>query len=126
MSLGVNGDDPLPVDVFVRFQSRSMGTITEDRVVVQPNALYGIRLAGPQRTYPTPRVLIRPRGADVGSVGLWRYRRAGGPHERIWLVGKNGTPDILIARTQREAGRPLAEEFGAVLALPVEEKREPY
>jgi len=50
----------------------------------------------------------------------------GGPHERIWLVGKNGTPDILIARTQREAGRALAKEFGAVLALPVEEKRKPY
>jgi sugar phosphate permease len=41
----------------------------------------------------------------------------GGPHERIWLVGKNGTPDILIARTQREAGRALAKEFGATAAL---------
>ena len=49
-----------------------------------------------------------------------------GPHERIWLVGKDGRPDILVARTQREAGKALAREFGAVLALPVEETRQPY
>ena len=61
-----------------------------------------------------------------GAAGYGDTVVQGGPHERIWLVGKNGTPDILIARTQREGGRALAKEFGAVLALPVEEKREPY
>jgi hypothetical protein len=125
MSLGVNGDDPLPVDVFVRFQSGSIGTITEDRVVVQPNALYGIRLPGPQGTYPTRRFSSVRVELMSGAAGYGDTVVQGGPHERIWLVGKNGTPDILIARTQREAGRALAKEFGAVLALPVEEKREP-
>ena len=39
-------------------------------------------------------------------------------------MGKNGTPGILIARTQHKRAA-LAKEFDAVLALPVEKKREP-
>ena len=50
----------------------------------------------------------------------------GGPHERIWLIGRDGAPDVLVARTQREAGRMLGRELGAALVLAVEERREPY
>jgi hypothetical protein len=114
------------IRIFVRFQNGSVGTITADRVVVQPNVLYGIRLRGPHGTYPTRGFSSVRVELMSGATGYGDTLVQGGPHERIWLVGKEGTPDILIARTQREAGRALAKEFGVVLALPVEEKPEPY
>lgn len=114
------------IRIFVRSQNGSIGTITADAVVVQPNALYGIRLPGPQGTYPSRGFSSVRVELMSGLPGYGDSLVHGGPHERIWLVGKDGTPDILVARTQREAGKTVAREFGAVLALPVEEKREPY
>ena len=114
------------IRIFVRSQNGSIGTITGDRVVVHPNALYGIRLPGPQGTYPTRGFSSVRVELMTGTPGFGDTLVQGGPHERIWLVGKEGTPDILIARTQREAGRALASEFGAALELPVEETRQPY
>ena len=115
------------IRMFVRFQSGSVGTITNDRVVIRPNVLYGIRLPGPApgeyaaRRFAAVRVEMMSAAISHGDVLVHH-----GPHERIWLVAKNGAPDILIARTQHEAGRALATEFGAALALPVEETRSPY
>ena len=109
------------IRLFVRYQSGSIGTITADRVVIQPNTLHGIRLPGPHGEYAISR-FSSVRVELMSGATLVQ----GGAHERIWLVGKDGAPDILIARTQREAGRALAKEFGTVLALPVEETREPY
>jgi hypothetical protein len=60
-----------------------------------------------------------------GAAGLNDVMQ-GGPHERIWLVGRDSAPDVLIARTEREAGRALGKEFGAALGLEVQETREPY
>ena len=91
MSLGVNSDDPLPVDVFVRFQSGSIGTITEDRVVVQPNALYGIRLPGPQGTYPTRR---------FSSVRVELMSGAAGYGDTV-VQGEHTSGSGLWARTAR-------------------------
>jgi hypothetical protein len=92
--------------LFVRFQSGSVGTITTDRVVIQPNALYGIRLPGPRGEYAISRSSAVRVELMSGPTGIVRR----GPHERIWLVGKDGAPNILIARTQREAGRALGKE----------------
>jgi hypothetical protein len=44
-------------------------------------------------------------------------------------VGKNGTPDILIARTSRASGEygiGAGEEFGRLLNSTCERKRVPY
>ena len=109
------------IRLFVRFQSGSVGTITADRVVLQPNTLHGIRLPGPQGEYATSRFSAVRVELMSGATLV-----QGGAHERIWLIGKDGAPDILIARTQREAGRALGKEFGTVLKLPVEETHEPY
>ena len=49
-----------------------------------------------------------------------------GPHERVSLVGKDGTPDILIARTARDAGRALGDGLAAALKLPYQELVAPY
>jgi hypothetical protein len=48
------------------------------------------------------------------------------PHERVCLVGRKGTPDILIARTDRNAGRTVGNELAAAMKLPYEEQVVPY
>jgi hypothetical protein len=104
--------------VFVRFQTGSVGTLSADRIVVEPNVLFGITLPGPNGTYPldqfsTVRVEFHSGPVTVGAQG--------GPNELIWLVGKAGTPNIVVARTEDRAGRAVGQEFGALLGLPVEE-----
>ena len=40
--------------------------------------------------------------------------------------GKNGGPDILIARTALDAGRTVGNELATALKLPYQEKLAPY
>ena len=104
--------------VFVRFQTGSAGTLSADRVVIEPNRLFGIALPGPQGSYPLDRfaaVRVEFMSGPV-SPGV-----QGGPHELVWLVGKPGTPDVLLARTEDAAGGAVGREFGALLGLPAEE-----
>ncbi len=110
------------IRLFVRFQSGSIGTLTADRVVIEPNTLFGLLLPGPRGDYAIGRF----SGVRVELMSGPTDIVQGGPHERIWLVGRDGTPDVLVARTQREAGRALGQELGAALAVPVQETREPY
>ena len=56
-------------------------------------------------------------------VSLETYGRG---QERVSLAGKNGTPDILIARTDLDAGRAMGRELAAVLNLPFEETLASY
>jgi hypothetical protein len=102
----------------IRFQSGAAGTLRADAVVVRPNELWGFTLPGPAGIYPLNRfsgVRIEFRSGPVDpSV-------QGGPNEVVWLVGRTGTPNIALARTQRYAGRALGQELGSLLGLPVEE-----
>src|SRR5262249_11803784 len=41
--------------VFMRFQEGSIGTLSSDRVVIEPNVLLGVRLPGPSGTYTLDR-----------------------------------------------------------------------
>jgi hypothetical protein len=107
--------------LFLRNLTGSLGTITADAVVVQPGQLFGIRLASPAGRFPISgfeavRVerISNPTGIQVG------------PHERVCLVGKKGTPDILIARTDRDAGRTVGNELASALKLPCQEQLAPY
>jgi len=61
----------------------------------------------------------------------WAFR--GGPvgdplqsHERVCLIGTQGIPDILVARTDRDTGRTLGTELAAAMKLPYEEQILPY
>jgi len=105
--------------VFVRFQEGSVGVLTSDRVVVEPNVLLGIALPGPKGSYELDRfsaVRVEFRSGPIGSDV-----QGGGPNEVVWLVGRPGTPDIALALTADRAGRAVGQEFGALLKLPVEE-----
>jgi hypothetical protein len=102
-----------------------LGTITADAVVVQPGQLIGIRLAGPAGRFPISRfqaVLVERIPNPIGIPIETQIQ----PHERVCLVGKDGTPDILIARTHRDAGRTLGNELAAALKLPFQEQILPY
>jgi hypothetical protein len=97
----------------------SQGRITTDAVVVSAGTLYGIPLAGPTGRFPTERfetVRVELISSSIESDG----------HERVYLQGVEGTPDILVARTDTDAGRALGRELSAALHLRYEETRAPY
>jgi hypothetical protein len=103
----------------INAQEGSAGTLWSDRVVVEPNVLFGIALPGPSGVYPRDRfagvrVEYRSGSAQVDV-------QDSGPHHVVWLVGKPGTPDVLLARCPYRARLTAGREFGILLSLPVEE-----
>ena len=111
--------------LFLRNLTGSVGTITADAVVVQPGQLLGIRLAGPAGRFPVSQfqaVRVERIPNPIGIPIETQIR----PHERVCLVGKAGTPDILIARTHLDAGRTVGNELATALKLPYQEQLVPY
>jgi hypothetical protein len=109
--------------VFVNAQEGSVGTLSSDRVVIEPNILLGVALPGPKGAYMLDHfsaVRVEFRSA-VGGPDV----QASGPHELVWLVGKPGTPDVVLARTHNRAGLTVGRELGTLLSLPVEETGAP-
>ena len=102
--------------LFIRFQTGSVGTLSSDRVVIEPNALLGIALPGPKGTYTLDR--FSALRVEFRSGPARPDVQGGGPNELVWLVGKPGTPDIVLALTEDGAGRTVGREFGALLKLP--------
>jgi len=108
--------------VFLRFQEGSVGTLSSDRVEIEPNVVLGVPLPGPKGTYmlerfSAVRVEFRPGPISPGVRG--------GPNELIWLVGRPGTPNVVLARTEDRAGGAVGQAFGALLRLPAEEVGKP-
>lgn len=88
---------------------------------MEPASLYGMRLAGPVGPFPLQQfVAVRVERVPPPA---WVQ---GGPHERVSVVGRDGTPDILIARTPGKAGRALGQELALALGLPYQEESAPY
>ena len=107
--------------VFYNNLEGSRGVITANAVEVEPIILYGIKLKGPEGRFSVEQfkaVRVERAAAPVD--------RPGPRYERVRLVGKDGAPDLLIARTQRDAGRSLARELAAATGLPYEEVSVPY
>lgn len=108
--------------LFLRNLTGSLGTITADAIVVQPGELFGLRLASPAGRFPISQF----QAVRVDRIRTPAIDVQGRPHERVCLVGKQGTPDILIARTDRDVGRTLGNELATVLRLPYQEQAAPY
>lgn len=105
--------------IFIRFQEGSVGTLTSDQVVIEPNVLLGIPLPGPSGTYTLSRFsAVR---VELRSGNVTTSPNAGRPHEVVWLAGRPGTPDIALALTDNRTGGDVGREFGVLLKLPVEE-----
>ena len=109
--------------LFTRYQDGSVGTLYRDRVEVEPNALLGIALPGPAGTYAIDRFSAVRVQFMMGAIIV--TGPSPGPSELVWLAGRDGTPDVLLARTEDRAGRAVGKEFGTLLDLPVEEKNAP-
>ena len=108
--------------IFVNFQDGSVGTLFPDHVVIEPNVLLGVPLPGPKGRYALDRFSAVRVQFWSGPVGV---NAQGGPHEDIKLVGRPGTPDIVLARAEDRTGDAVGREFGALLHLPVEEVGKP-
>jgi hypothetical protein len=102
----------------------STGTITTSEITVQPVTLFGFKTTGPKGRFPiaqfeTIRLEWRPRVAAPG------VHMSPGLNESVYLIGKDETPDIEIARLTDESARSFARELGRWLSLPVEERPAP-
>jgi hypothetical protein len=105
--------------ILIRFQEGSVGTLTSDRVVIEPNVLLGVPLPGPSGPYALSRFsAVR---VEFRSGAVTASPNAGGPNEVVWLAGRPGTPDIALALTDNRMGGDVGREFGALLKLPLEE-----
>jgi hypothetical protein len=99
----------------------SRGTVTADAVVVEPGTLYGIRLSGPAGRFQVQQF----KAVRVQCITA-PFMAQGRPHERVLLAGRDGTPDILIARTALGVGQSLGGDLAAALGLTYEEESAPY
>jgi hypothetical protein len=109
--------------VFLRNLTGSRGRITADAVIVEPATVYGLRLHGPVGTFPIrdfERVRVECIFGPLGTSYAPRW------HERVSLIGKGGTPEILIARTDLDAGRAVGHEVAAALGLAYQEQIVPH
>jgi hypothetical protein len=98
----------------------SVGSATEREVVVRRGEVFGIRLPGPVGTFNAQDFRALRVEASSGPVTA-----LGGAHERVYLVSREGIPDILVARTDRSdvaRGAELARDLGATLGLPFDER----
>jgi hypothetical protein len=111
--------------LFLRNLIGSAGTITADAVSVDSPRVLGFRLAGPAGKFPITYFSAVRVERITNPVGIPSETQVG-PHERVSLIGQKDTPDILIARTDPEAGRTLGNDLAAALKLPYQERLAPY
>jgi hypothetical protein len=107
--------------LFLQNLQTSRGTIDSREVIAEPVILHGIRLRSPDGRFP----LDQFQAVRVERIPPPLFAQ-GGPHERVSLTGKEGTSDILVARTSDDEGRILGRELAAALGLPYEEEDAPY
>jgi hypothetical protein len=104
--------------VFFKYQEGSIGTLSRDRIDIESNAVLGLSLPGPRGGYALNRFSAIRVEFRSGPI---QPDVQGGPNEVVWLVGKAGTPNVALARTQRGDGRAVGRQLGALLELAVEE-----
>ena len=113
------------VFVFGRLVLRNLegtrGVITREAIVVQPGGLFGLRLAGPRGTYPLHNFAAVRVDRILPSDSIQSRG-----HERMIFVGTSGAPDILVARTDLDAGRALGRSLTVALHLPFDERYAPH
>ena len=109
--------------VIFRHSEGSIGTITRDAVTVErAPAVFGTRLPGPVGRFPLDRFAAVRAEEAFGPIGTGYAPRA---HALVYLVGKPGTPDILIARVPT-VGVTVGREIAATLNLPFEDRKAAY
>jgi xanthosine utilization system XapX-like protein len=106
---------------FLRHLTTSSGIITADSITVEPAQLLGVRLAGTSGQFSLNRFeAVRVDRVTISADIQIR------PHERVYLAGRSGTPNILIARTSSGAGRTTGHALATAIKLPYQEQVVPY
>jgi hypothetical protein len=111
--------------LFLRNLIGSAGTITADAVSVDSPRVLGFRLAGPAGKFPINHFTTVRVERVTNPIGIPLETQIG-PHERVSLIGKKGTPDILIARTDDDEGPRVGQELAAALGLLYQDEIAPY
>jgi hypothetical protein len=106
---------------FGRHLASTSGTITKEFVVIWPVTFYGLRVSGADRRYS----IAQFSAVRVESISTAANVRRG-QHERVSLVGRDGAPNILVARTENFAGKALGQQLAAALNLDFREQSAPY
>ncbi len=102
--------------VFTRLGGAA-GRITRDAVVIEPVSFLGLPFPGPAGRVPLTQfasVRVDRIGRRIDTMPSTRR------HERVWLAGKAGVRDVLIARTANEEGFALGRGLAEALRLPFE------
>ena len=107
--------------IFGRNLTSSTGIISKEVVVIWPVTIFGIRMSGPEGRYSMAQFRA-VRVESISAGGSTQVRQ----HERVSLVGRDGAPTILVARTENHAGNALGRALAAALDLDYEEKTAPY
>ena len=107
--------------LFGRHLTSTSGIISKEVVVIWPVTLYGLRLSGPEGRFS----MAQFRAVRVESISTGANAQSG-QHERVYLVGRSGAPDILVARTENYAGKTLGRDLAAALDIEYEERAAPY
>jgi len=109
--------------IVARSLDASTGIVAADSVAVEPMTFCGVRLPGPNGTFPIAsfrEVRVVQVSARVDTVN------PSTPSTRVYLVGHPGMPELLIARAESDEGVVLGHDLSTALRLPCTESSAPY
>jgi hypothetical protein len=98
------------------FRTRAKGTITQDAVLIERNALGRIRLPSNEGQYPLSRfkaVRVTYRGPNRNTDGTL--------FAEVCLIDGNGTLDVCVAFERDTTAKALAPQIAAAVRLPLEQ-----
>lgn len=101
-----------------------VGVINKNSVVLQEAKQFGVALTGPAGTYPIENfssVLVE----FVSGVG-YGESPDGPPFTRVSLIGKTGTPAIVVECSPFPEGKNFGAALATTLDLPYQEKLAPH
>jgi hypothetical protein len=104
---------------FLRHFEVARGTITAATVVARPVHVFGLRLAGPEGSFSRDAfeiVRLERLSAEASEQ----------PQARVRLIGRPGTPAILLARASAAEAERFAGDTATLLGLPLEDVRAAY
>ena len=98
------------------FRTRAKGIITQDAVIIEPNALGRVRLPSSEGRYP----LSRFKAVRVTYEGPNR-NTAGALFAEVCLIDWKGTLDVCVAFERDTTAKVLAPQLAAAVRLPLEQ-----
>jgi hypothetical protein len=107
--------------LFGRHLTSTTGIISKEVVVIWPVTVFGIRVSGPEGRFSMAQFRA-VRVESISPAASMQSRQ----HERVSLIGRDGAPDILVARTENHAGKTFGRELASTLDLEYEERTAAY